>query len=279
MTIKEVETTLGITRANVRFYEKEGLLFPKRNPLNDYRDYSEEDLQVLQKILFLRNLDIPIETIRRLEQGNADLCEVLRQQADHFGDTKRQAGTSEAVCRRLSRDLSRNGSEKKRPSFSEFQPPDMPVPGKSLQDVLSGLWYFWDKLVAWGFLLIQLLYTVAVFPLLPEKIPVSWVGNTVTDEKNRFFFFVYLLVSVFFSHTLRLILYQKLVGVLRCYIDECNAAVTVGAIGFGFSMQIYTVLFLRGFAMSLDLFQLLCLAGYALLIAAIVLIDRKRRDK
>ena len=46
MTIREVEKELGITRANVRFYEKEGLIFPKRNPVNDYRDYSAEDVEI-----------------------------------------------------------------------------------------------------------------------------------------------------------------------------------------------------------------------------------------
>ena len=69
MTIKEVENELGITRANVRFYEKEGLIFPKRNPLNDYRDYSKEDVETLRRILFLRSLEVPLESIRLLEQG------------------------------------------------------------------------------------------------------------------------------------------------------------------------------------------------------------------
>ena len=40
MTIKEVEEELNVTRANVRFYEKEGLLTARRNPINGYRDYS-----------------------------------------------------------------------------------------------------------------------------------------------------------------------------------------------------------------------------------------------
>ncbi len=66
MTIKEVEQRLKITRANVRFYEKEGLIFPKRNPLNDYRDYSEEDVKSLSKIIFLREIGIPIADIRSL---------------------------------------------------------------------------------------------------------------------------------------------------------------------------------------------------------------------
>ena len=38
MTIKELETRTGMERANIRFYEKEGLLSPKRLD-NGYRDY------------------------------------------------------------------------------------------------------------------------------------------------------------------------------------------------------------------------------------------------
>ena len=53
MTIKEMETRSGLTRANIRFYEAEGLLTPQRRP-NGYRDYSEEDLAELQRIKLLR---------------------------------------------------------------------------------------------------------------------------------------------------------------------------------------------------------------------------------
>ena len=59
MTIREVEQRLNVTRANVRFYEKEGLIFPKRNPLNDYRDYSEEDVESLNKIIFFKRYRNP----------------------------------------------------------------------------------------------------------------------------------------------------------------------------------------------------------------------------
>ena len=42
MTIKEMEELAGMPRANIRFYEAEGLLAPARN-VNGYRDYSQED--------------------------------------------------------------------------------------------------------------------------------------------------------------------------------------------------------------------------------------------
>ena len=39
MTIKELETRTGISRANIRYYEREGLLSPRRLD-NGYRDYT-----------------------------------------------------------------------------------------------------------------------------------------------------------------------------------------------------------------------------------------------
>ena len=40
MTIKDVEQLTGITRQNIRFYEREGLIAPCRNPENQYRELS-----------------------------------------------------------------------------------------------------------------------------------------------------------------------------------------------------------------------------------------------
>lgn len=42
MTIKEVEEQTGLTRSNIRFYEREKLIEPTRNDKNGYRDYSEQ---------------------------------------------------------------------------------------------------------------------------------------------------------------------------------------------------------------------------------------------
>ena len=42
MTMKEIENLSGMSRANIRFYETEGLLRPARDS-NGYRNYSEED--------------------------------------------------------------------------------------------------------------------------------------------------------------------------------------------------------------------------------------------
>ena len=56
MKINEVEKRVEISKKSIRFYEQEGLLHPERNKENGYRDYSEEDVNILLKIKFLRKL-------------------------------------------------------------------------------------------------------------------------------------------------------------------------------------------------------------------------------
>ena len=80
MTIKETEQITGLTRSNIRFYEKEKLITPIRNEENGYREYSEEDVKNLKKIAYLRTLGISIEDIRRLVNKEADLLEVVKKQ-------------------------------------------------------------------------------------------------------------------------------------------------------------------------------------------------------
>lgn len=68
MKIKEVESLLSVSRSNIRFYEKEGLLTPERNE-NNYRDYSEQDVSALKKILALRKLGFSVEEILSMQRG------------------------------------------------------------------------------------------------------------------------------------------------------------------------------------------------------------------
>ena len=54
MKIKEVEERVGLTRSNIRFYEKEGLLLIDRDQENNYRDYTEADVERINKNKTLR---------------------------------------------------------------------------------------------------------------------------------------------------------------------------------------------------------------------------------
>jgi len=61
MTIKETEELTGLSRSNIRFYEKEKLIVPSRNENNSYRDYSEQDVENIKKIAYLRTLGLSID--------------------------------------------------------------------------------------------------------------------------------------------------------------------------------------------------------------------------
>lgn len=54
MKINEVEAAVGVTKKNIRFYEEEGLISPRREPGNGYRSYSEADVERLRRIKLLR---------------------------------------------------------------------------------------------------------------------------------------------------------------------------------------------------------------------------------
>ena len=53
MKIKQVEELVGITSKNIRFYESQGLLTPERAD-NGYREYHQDNIEVLKKIKLLR---------------------------------------------------------------------------------------------------------------------------------------------------------------------------------------------------------------------------------
>lgn len=103
MNIKEVEARTGMTRANIRFYEAEGLIDPTRRE-NGYRDYAEEDVTALMRIRLLRALRVPLEEIRSLQRGETTLSDALAQQLDALGGEQTALERSAAVCRAIQAD-------------------------------------------------------------------------------------------------------------------------------------------------------------------------------
>lgn len=100
MTIKELENRTGMTRANIRFYEGEGLLSPKRLD-NGYRDYSEEDARTLEKIKLLRQIGVDIDTIRKVQNGTLALEQALFSQHNKLEGDKAMLERAAEVCREL----------------------------------------------------------------------------------------------------------------------------------------------------------------------------------
>ncbi len=72
--IGDVADLFRISVQTLRFYEREGLFVPEKIDRDShYRYYSIHQLQLLQQIIFLRDLGLPLKTIRQqLEEPNAE---------------------------------------------------------------------------------------------------------------------------------------------------------------------------------------------------------------
>lgn len=101
MKINEVETLTGITKKNIRFYEEQGLIVPKRNAENGYREYGDEDVQTLLRIRLLRKLDVPIEEIRQMFAGTHTLGDGMRRHLITLEREQRNLEQTVTLCQEL----------------------------------------------------------------------------------------------------------------------------------------------------------------------------------
>ena len=80
-SINELAKLAGISTRTLRYYDKQGLLKARRNPENNYRYYEESEVDQLQKILFLKLFDLPLEQIKQVMQTSPKTqYQVLRNQ-------------------------------------------------------------------------------------------------------------------------------------------------------------------------------------------------------
>ena len=103
MTIKEVEELSNMTRANIRFYEKEGLITPQRDS-NGYRNYTEQDVDILKRIRLLRTVHLGLEEIRSLSEKESELTDVLLIHLRTLKKEQKDLEQSKAICEQLCRD-------------------------------------------------------------------------------------------------------------------------------------------------------------------------------
>lgn len=101
MKINEVEALVGITKKNIRFYEAEGLLAPRRNSENGYRDYGEPEVETLRRIKLLRKLGLPLEEIRQMLSGTHTIGDGMRRHLVTLEREQKNLEQSMALCRRL----------------------------------------------------------------------------------------------------------------------------------------------------------------------------------
>ena len=100
MRIKQVEDLLGIDRETIRFYIREGLLSPKQSS-NRYREYTDEDVRQLKRILIMRDLEMSVADIRGVLAGETDFVSELKNSSDLLSEKQAAVTDSIRICNEL----------------------------------------------------------------------------------------------------------------------------------------------------------------------------------
>ena len=89
---------------NIRYYEKQGLISPKRNRINSYREYGEEDIRILKTIRMLRMLDMPIEQIRLILKGDLSMGDALDMQKVRLEVQAKKLQSAISFCEQMGKE-------------------------------------------------------------------------------------------------------------------------------------------------------------------------------
>ena len=106
MRISEVAKLTGITVRTLHYYDEIGLLKPSEITEAGYRLYSREDLEILQQILFFRELDFPLSQIKEIMNNpNYDKEEALKKQKEmKIQQRQRKEGLIKLIEKRIEGD-------------------------------------------------------------------------------------------------------------------------------------------------------------------------------
>ncbi|MGN0394600.1 MAG: MerR family transcriptional regulator [Coprococcus sp.] len=104
MTIKEIENILNVPRTTIRFYEKEGLIVPHRED-NGYRDYSDEDVDRLKKIIIFRKIGFTVNDIEGLFDGTKSMDLALDENIKRLQKQIEELTGAMDLCRKMKKDM------------------------------------------------------------------------------------------------------------------------------------------------------------------------------
>ena len=251
MTIKEVEEQTGLTRSNIRFYEKEKLIEPTRNDKNGYRDYSESDIENIKKIAYLRTLEISIEEIRNIMSDKVSLTEIIEKQAATIQTQIEGLNKAKTMCEKM--------LEAGNVSFDELQVEKYVADLETYWndnkpvfklDTVSFL-YMWGSLVTWAVIAtLCLVVGIVSYAKLPPEIPVQWSEGMVTSLVSKKFIFAYPLACIIIRILLRPFLYVRLV-MHNIYGEIITEYLSNYMCFIALSVEVFSILFTNGLVKSI----------------------------
>ena len=87
MKAHDVELMVGIPKQTLLYYEKEGLITVARDD-NNYRNYSQNNIEILKLIKLLREMEISIDEIKLILDNKLSIREALEKKKEFIEHNK-----------------------------------------------------------------------------------------------------------------------------------------------------------------------------------------------
>lgn len=251
MNIKEVEVRTGLSRSNIRFYEKEKLIEPLRNESNGYRDYSENDAENIKKIAYLRTLGISIEDIRSIISEKVTLREMLERQNEVLKSQITDLNKAKFMCEKILDEESISYEKLQVEQYvTELQDYWKDNQAVFKIDSVSFL-YIWGSMFTWTTITVLcLIIGILSYSKLPTEIPVQWSNGVATSLVNKNWIFICPSICIIIRYLLKPVIYVKL-QMSNYYREIITEYLTNYMCFIVLSIEIFSILFTFGVVKSI----------------------------
>lgn len=251
MTIKEVEQQTGLQRSNIRFYEKEELVIPKRNAKNGYREYSDQDVENIKKIAYLRTLGISLDVIRRIMENEETLYTVIKGQEKVLDAQITDMEQAKVLCKTMLQDKDISFETLKVDRYLPEAETQWKVNSAVFRLDSVGFLYLWGGIVVWVILTaLCLLAAVLTYGGLPPQIPVQWSGGKASSLAAKEFIFAYPAACILIRFLLRPFIWRRLA--VHGFDSEMIVNYVINYLCFiVFSVETFTIFFIQGILSSI----------------------------
>ena len=279
MTIKDVEERTGLSRSNIRFYEKEKLIEPSRNESNGYRDYSENDVENIKKIAYLRTLGISIEDIRNIISEKVTLQEMLEKQKEVLKNQITDLNKAKLMCEKM---LDEESISYEKLQVEQYVT-DLHDYWKDNRTIFKldsvSFLYIWGSMLTWTMITSLCLIIGALsYSKLPTEIPVQWSKGVATSLVNKNWIFICPVICIIIRYLLKPFIYAKLQ--MNNYYGEIITEYLTNYMCFiVLSVEIFSILFTFGVVKSVVVLLFVDTAIFiGLLVVGLIKMDLRGKE-
>ncbi len=279
MTIKDVEKRTGLARSNIRFYEKEKLIEPLRNESNGYRDYSENDVENIKKIAYLRTLGISIQDIRSIISEKVTLQETLEKQNEVLKNQIIDLNKAKLICEKM---LDEENISYEKLQVEQYVA-DLHDYWKDNQTVFKldsvSFLYIWGSMLTWTTITVLcLIIGILSYSKLPTEIPVQWSKGVAASLVDKNWIFICPVICIIIRYLLKTFIYAKL-QMNNNYGEIITKYLTNYMCFIVLSVEIFSILFTFGVVKSVVALLFVNTAVFiGLLIVGLVKMDLRGKE-